>query len=106
MISQARINSVKAVPGQYALQVVFADGKCYDVDLREHIRQFPMLELLKDLSLFGTAQLGEWGFDVNWGDRFELAAVTLHRLALEQVGEVGSRGIQTLDGDHQALPDS
>ncbi|MBC3364624.1 DUF2442 domain-containing protein [Pseudomonas sp. SWRI154] len=88
MISKARINSVKSVPGKHALQVEFANGKHYDVDLREHIRQYPVLKPLEDLSLFGTAQVGEWGFDVSWGDGLELAAVTLHRLALEQAGEV------------------
>jgi hypothetical protein len=88
MISKARINSVKPVSGKHALQVEFANGKHYDVDLREHIRQYPVLKPLEDLSLFGTAQVGDWGFDVNWGDDLELAAVTLHRLALEQAGEV------------------
>jgi hypothetical protein len=95
--SEARINSVKPVLGRYALQVEFADGKRYDVDLREHIRQFPAFERLKDLSLFGNAQMGEWGFDVNWGDRLEMVANTLHRLALEQLGEAATQGIQTLD---------
>lgn len=88
MISKAKIKSVKPVPGKHALQVEFVNGKCYDVDLREYIRQFPVLKPLEDLSLFGTAQVGEWGFDVSWGDDLELAAVTLHRLALEQAGEV------------------
>ncbi|SCY92900.1 Protein of unknown function [Pseudomonas sp. NFACC37-1] len=90
MISRARITSVKVVPGKPALQVEFANGKRYDVDLREHIRQFPVLKPLEDLPLFGTAQVGEWGFDVSWGNGLELAAVTLRRLALEQAGEVVS----------------
>ncbi|AMZ72546.1 MULTISPECIES: DUF2442 domain-containing protein [Pseudomonas] len=88
MISKARISSVKPVAGKHALQVEFSNGKRYDVDLREHIRQFPVLKPLEDLSLFGTAQVGEWGFDVSWGNGLELAAVTLYRLALEQAGEV------------------
>ncbi|KIR12948.1 DUF2442 domain-containing protein [Pseudomonas sp. A-RE-23] len=88
MISKARVSSVKPVPGKHALRVEFADGKRYDVDLRENIRQFPLLKPLEDLSLFRTAQVGERGFDVSWGDDLELAAVTLHRLALEQAGEV------------------
>ncbi|MEH6353117.1 DUF2442 domain-containing protein [Pseudomonas sp. 3JA] len=79
---------MKPAPGKHALQVEFANGKRYDVDLREHIRQFPVLKPLEDLSLFGIAQVGEWGFDVSWGDDLELAAVTLYRLALEQAGEV------------------
>ncbi|WP_413794090.1 MULTISPECIES: DUF2442 domain-containing protein [unclassified Pseudomonas] len=88
MISKARISSVKPAPGKHVLQVEFSNGKRYDVDLREHIRQFPILKPLEDLPLFGTVQVGERGFDVSWGDDLELAAVTLHRLALEQVGEV------------------
>jgi hypothetical protein len=88
MISKARISSVKPAPGKRALQVEFANGKRYDVDLREHIRQFPVLKPLEDLSLFGNAQVGEWGFDVSWGDDLELAVATLRRLALEQAGEV------------------
>ncbi|QKS82873.1 DUF2442 domain-containing protein [Pseudomonas bijieensis] len=88
MISKAKISSVKPVPGKHALQVEFDNGKRYDVDLREHIRQFLVLRLLKDLSLFGTAQVGEWGFGVSWGDNLEPAAVTLYRLALEQADEV------------------
>ena len=31
------------------------------------------------------------------GDDLEVAAVTLHRLALEQLGEVATQGIQMLD---------
>ncbi|TWC22612.1 uncharacterized protein DUF2442 [Pseudomonas sp. SJZ085] len=87
MISKAKIKSVRPVPGKYALQVEFVNGKRHDVDLREYIHQFPVLKPLEDLSLFAIAQVGEWGFDVSWGD-LELAAVTLHRLALEQAGEV------------------
>ncbi|WP_417693951.1 hypothetical protein [Pseudomonas sp.] len=45
MISKARINNVKPVPGKHTLQVEFANGKHYDVDLREHIRQFPVLKV-------------------------------------------------------------
>ena len=91
MTCEARINSVKPVPGQRALHVEFANGKRYDVDLQAHIRQLPVLKPLDEPSLFGTAQVGEWGFDVRWGDGLELAAVTLHRLALEQAGEVANR---------------
>jgi DNA segregation ATPase FtsK/SpoIIIE-like protein len=59
-LSKARITGVKPVPGENALQVEFANGKRHDVDLREHIRQFPVLKPLGDLSLFRTAQVGEW----------------------------------------------
>ncbi|MCJ8207049.1 DUF2442 domain-containing protein [Pseudomonas sp. RGM2987] len=88
MISKAKIKSVKPVLGKLALQVVFVNRDHYDVGLREYIPQFPVCKPLESLSLFATAQVGEWGFDVTWGDDLELAAGTLHRLAVEQVGSV------------------
>ncbi|MDH4582631.1 DUF2442 domain-containing protein [Pseudomonas sp. BN415] len=88
MTSKARISSVEPIAGKHALLVVFANGKRYSIDLREHIRSFPALKPLEDLALFGTAQVGEWGFDVTWDNDLELAATTLYRLALEQAGEV------------------
>ncbi|MCC6076696.1 DUF2442 domain-containing protein [Pseudomonas sp. GCM10022188] len=88
MTSKVRIQSVEPVAGQHALQVEFSNRKRYTVRLAEYIRSFPVLEPLEDLELFRTAQVGEWGFDVTWDDDLELAATTLHRLALEQAGEV------------------
>lgn len=88
MTSKTKLNSVKPVAGKHALLVEFGNGKRYRVDLREHIRSFPVLNPLEDLTLFSAAKVGEWGFDVTWGDDLELAATTLHRLALEQAGEV------------------
>ena len=88
MTSKVRIHGVKPVAGKHALQVEFSNGKCYTVQLAEHIRSFPVLKPLEDLELFRQAQVGEWGFDVTWGGDLELAATTLHRLALEQSGEV------------------
>lgn len=105
MTCEARINSVKPVPGQRALQVEFANGKRYDVDLQAHIRQFSVLKPLDDPSLFGTAQVGDRGFDVRWGDGLELAAVTLHRLALEQAGEVANPRHLSLDVEQQVPAD-
>jgi hypothetical protein len=88
MTSKARINSAEPIAGRHALLVEFANGKRYRVDLREHIRSFPVLKPLEDMAVFRTAQVGEWGFDVTWGNDLELAAITLYRLALEQAGEV------------------
>jgi hypothetical protein len=88
MTSKVRIHSVNPIAGKHALQVEFSNGKHYTVQLTEHIRSFPVLKPLEDLERFRQAQVGEWGFDVTWGDDLELAATTLHRLALEQAGEV------------------
>lgn len=88
MTSKVRIRSVAPVAGQLALQVEFGNRKRYTVELAEYIRSFPVLEPLADPERFREVQLGDWGFDVTWGDDLELAATTLHRLALEQAGEV------------------
>ncbi|WP_342246294.1 hypothetical protein [Pseudomonas sp. OTU5201] len=64
MTSEAKISSMEPIAGRHALLVVFANGKRYRVDLREHIRSFPVLKPLVDLALFSTAQVDVWGFDV------------------------------------------
>lgn len=88
MTSKLRISAVQPVAGKHALEIEWNNGKRQTVDLLEHINTFPVLRPLMDLTLFGQAAVGDWGFDVNWGDDLELSAVTLHRLALEQSGEV------------------
>lgn len=88
MASKLRIAGVQPVAGKHALTVDWSNGKRHIVDLSDVLDQFPILSPLKDLELFSRATLGEWGFDVTWGDDLELAASTLHRLALEQSGEV------------------
>ncbi|WP_248745674.1 DUF2442 domain-containing protein [Pseudomonas sp. MWU12-2037] len=87
MISKFRITAVHPVAGKLALAVDWSNGKRHTIDLVAHIRAFPVLKPLEDLALFEKAEVGEWGFDVNWGDDLELPAMTLHRLALEQAGE-------------------
>jgi len=88
MASKLRITGVQPVAGKHALTVDWSNGKRHVVDLSDVLDQFPILSPLKDLELFSRATVGEWGFDVTWGDDLELAASTLHRLALEQSGEV------------------
>jgi hypothetical protein len=88
MTSKVRIASVKPLAGKHALEVEFSNGKRYTVNLKEHIRRFSVLQPLEDLALFGQVRIGEWGFDLTWNGDLEVAATTLHRLALEQAGEV------------------
>jgi len=88
MASKLRIAAVQPVTGQHALIIDWNNGKRHTVDLAAFIKQFPILAPLKDAKFFSHAAVGEWGFDVTWGDNLELAASTLHRLALEQSGEV------------------
>lgn len=88
MASKLRIAAVKAVADKHSLVIDWNNGKRHTVDLSDFIDQFPALAPLKSLELFSQAAPGEWGFDVSWGEDLELAATTLHRLALEQSGDV------------------
>lgn len=83
-----RITRVQPIADQHKLQIEFSNSKTYTLDLLEHIQGFAILKPLEDLERFAQAQIGDWGFDVTWGDDLELAATTLYRLALEQAGEV------------------
>jgi len=88
MTSKLRISAVQPVAGKHAIEIEWNNDKRHTVDLTDHINIFPLLKPLQDLALFGRGEVGEWGFDVTWGNDLELSAVTLHRLALEQSGEV------------------
>lgn len=88
MPSKLRIAAVQPVDGMLALTIDWNNGKRHTVDLSVFLDQFPALAPLKDTERFSHAAVDEWGFDVTWGDDLELAASTLHRLALEQSGEV------------------
>lgn len=88
MPSKLRIAEVHAVPARMSLDITWNNGKRHIVDLSTFLEQFPALAPLRDQDLFQEVAVGEWGFDVIWNDELELAAATLHRLALEQAGEV------------------
>ncbi|TFY93605.1 DUF2442 domain-containing protein [Pseudomonas nabeulensis] len=84
MSSKLRISAVQPVAGEHALEVEWNNRMRHTVDLTDHINTFSILKPLRNLTLFAQAELGEWGFDVTWGNDLELPVVTLHRLALEQ----------------------
>lgn len=88
MPKKLRITTVQAVVGKRVLIIDWENGKRSTVDLSGLIEQFPALASLQRDEVFEQASVGEWGFDVSWGDDIELAASTLYRLALEQTGEV------------------
>ncbi len=88
MTSKLRIAAAQPVANSRSLILDWNNGKRHTVDLSAYIDQFEALTPLKDETLFGQVTLGGWGFDVSWGNDIELAASTLHRLALEQAGEV------------------
>jgi hypothetical protein len=88
MSNKLRIAAVQPVPNSRSLIVHWNNGKQHTVDLAAYIDKFEKLAALVDEARFTQMKVGEWGFDVSWGNDIELAASTLHRLALEQAGEV------------------
>ena len=88
MTSKLRIVAAQPVANSRSLILDWNNGKRHTVDLSAYIDQFQALAPLRDEALFNQVAVGDWGFDVSWGNDIELAASTLHRLALEQTGEV------------------
>lgn len=71
-----------------SLQLTFADGKNYKVNLANIIAKHTGLKPLEDPAIFQQAQVGEWGSSVIWveDDNLELAADNLRARAIEQAG--------------------
>lgn len=82
-----RIQRVEAL-SDYRLLITWQNGKQHSIDLRHYLPKFKLLQAVQTSDVFAQVQVGEWGFDVTWGDDAEIAASTLYRLALEQAGEV------------------
>ncbi|WP_322978749.1 DUF2442 domain-containing protein [Pseudomonas sp. C11] len=111
-IPQFTIRSVIPVT-PYVLQLTFADGKSYSVDLEEVLRSHPTLFPLLNPEIFAKVEVGDWGASILWdnNDEFELAADNLRARALEQAGECSHEKLQrwmasnnlTLDAAAQAL---
>ena len=78
------------VAGDMALQLRYADGERFDVDLAGVVGRHPTLERLRDPKVFATAKVGEHGASMVWADDddLELAADNLRARAVEQAGGV------------------
>lgn len=84
-----RLQAVNALPNQ-SLHLVFEDGFEADVGLGDWIEHTRGLRALADPALFSQAQVGEWGWSVEWiRDELELGADNLRNLAIEQAGGIG-----------------
>ena len=72
------------------LSVTFGDGETFHVDLGHMIKTYPVMQLLRDVSLFQQAHLDALGGYVVWiDDDLELAADNLRNMAVEQSGGIG-----------------
>lgn len=87
MTNKMQIAAIQVLTA-HKLQITWHNGKQHIVDLSAYIKRFVVLQPLKKSSVFKQAQVGEWGFDVTWGNDIEIAASTLYRLALEQNGDI------------------
>ena len=84
-----RLQAVTALPNQ-SLHLVFEDGFETEVGLVDWIEHSRGLRALADPALFSQAQVGEWGWSVEWiRDELELGADNLRNLAIEQAGGIG-----------------
>lgn len=72
------------------LQMTFADGASFNVDLVSVIRDSAALAALSDPALFARARVDARGGYVVWvDDDLEMAADNLRHLAIEQAGGIG-----------------
>ena len=78
------------------LQLTYADGQTFEVDLAERINTSAFLAPLKESALFAQAKLGFAGRSVDWiEDVLDLGSSNLRHLAVEQAGGIGHERIWT-----------
>ncbi|HEX5338938.1 MAG TPA: hypothetical protein VFW53_10925 [Gallionella sp.] len=88
-----RLTHTKALKNSH-LQISYADGAEFDIDLSDWIKSSACLKPLQDPRLFATAKLSEFGRAVEFGKgEIDLAADNLRNLATEQSGGIGHERI-------------
>lgn len=81
-----RIVTVDALLG-HVLAIQWTTGETLLCDLTDWIADTRSLGVLKDDSVFATAQVGLWGHSVTWQAGVDLGADNLYQLCKEQAGE-------------------
>ena len=85
-IGQKKILEVHPGNG-YSLRIIWEEGTSSEIDLLPWIQGNVRLAPLSDLGFFRRAEVGEFGATVTWeGERFEIDALHLGYLELEQKG--------------------
>lgn len=106
-----RLTQARALE-DFCLNLFYADGADFNVDLSDWIKSTSFLQPLQDQRLFTTARLSEFGRAVEFGNgEIDLAADNLRNLAIEQSGGIGHERIWnwmhannlTLDGAAEVL---
>ncbi|GHU27073.1 hypothetical protein AGMMS50256_05990 [Betaproteobacteria bacterium] len=79
------ISAVAVIPPS-TLQLSYADGQHFVLDLACVIDRFPALARLSTPSVFASAEIGDGGMSIIWDgdDELELAADNLRARAIEQ----------------------
>ncbi|MBS4097692.1 MAG: DUF2442 domain-containing protein [Sulfuricella sp.] len=88
-----QLTAVEAL-SENRLRLTYADGRTFEVDLREWIDTTEALHALKNATLFAHARIGFAGRSVDWiEDVLDLGADNLRNLAIEQAGGIGHERI-------------
>ena len=88
-----QLTAVQALP-ESRLLLTYADGKSFEVDLREWIASSAVLRPLADPALFAKGRLGFGARSVDWvEDEVDLGSDNLRNLAIEQSGGIGHERI-------------
>lgn len=91
--------------------ITFGDDATMNIDMNKLISRYPVLQPLKDPSLFLKARVDGFGRNVVWSDDIELAGDNLRAEAVEQCGGISHERIWnwmhrnnlTLDAAAEAL---
>lgn len=93
MVDPFKLTAVKAMPN-YCLELRYADGQTFEVNLTEWIAETKALSPLKDAELFAQVKLYDFGTAIYWiEDELDLGADNLRNLAIEQSGGIGHERI-------------
>ena len=88
-----QLTAVQALPESRQL-LTYADGRRFEVDLRDWIASSAVLRVLADPALFAQAKLGFGARSVDWvEDEVDLGSDNLRNLAVEQSGGIGHERI-------------
>lgn len=88
-----KLIAVKALP-EYCLELLYADGQTFEVNLTDWIDQTKALYPLKDAELFEQVKLYDFATGIYWiEDELDLGADNLRNLAIEQSGGIGHERI-------------
>jgi hypothetical protein len=85
-MKQPRIERIEPLESRRLL-IQWKDGSESAVDLTATIERFAGLAALRKPKVFVRARVGDWGWAVRWPGGIDIAARTLHRLAMEKSGE-------------------